>query len=82
MFLLRVLVEVGLHFPLKKVFIIHNNDDHPILVSYKKLFEVCFYCGRRRFDGHECAESEVDNNCFLIEMVFEISVSSILGILG
>ncbi|KAB2608378.1 S2-RNase [Pyrus ussuriensis x Pyrus communis] len=68
----RVLVEVDLRVHLKRVLIINDDDDDcPFLVSYEKLFEVCFYCEHRRPDGHICLEYEVDDRCFLIERMFE-----------
>lgn len=69
--LFKVLLEVDLHFPLKRVIFINKDDDYPILVGYEKLFEVCFYYGRRMFDGYECPKNEVDDDCFLIKRVFK-----------
>lgn len=41
-----------------------------MLVSYKKLFEMCNHCGRRRLDRHTCIENDMEDGCFLIEHVF------------
>lgn len=43
----RILMEVNLRFPLKRVLVI-KDDGNPTLLSCEKLFEVCFYCGRIR----------------------------------
>lgn len=44
----KVLLEVDLRFLLKHVLIVNQDEDCPILLSYEKHFEVCFYCGRMR----------------------------------
>lgn len=67
----KVLVEMDLRFPLKRALIVNDDDDHPMLGSYNKLFEVCFYCGKRRLDGHTCMENDVEDGCFLIERAFD-----------
>ncbi|KAM1636555.1 hypothetical protein ACFX13_014751 [Malus domestica] len=67
----RVLVEVDLRVHLKRVLIINDDDDCPILVSYEKLFEACFYYDHMRPDGHIFLEYEMDDRCFLIERMFE-----------
>lgn len=64
-------MEVDLRVPLKRVLIINDDDNRPILVSYEKLFEICFNWGRMRSDGHVCSEYEVDDGCFLIKRFFE-----------
>lgn len=62
----RALLEVDLRLPLKRVMVmvIDEEDENPILLSYEKLFEVCFYCGRRRSDGHSCPAIEDRDDCF------------------
>lgn len=68
---IKVLLEVDLQFPFKRVFIVNHDDDYPILVSYeKKIFKVCFYCGRMRLEGHACPEIKADDKCFMIDKVF------------
>lgn len=52
----KVLLKVDLRFPLKHVLIVNQDEECPILVSYEKLFEVCFYCERIRYDGYVCPE--------------------------
>ncbi|TQE12203.1 hypothetical protein C1H46_002128 [Malus baccata] len=56
-------------FPLKRVLIVDHDEDNHILFSYKKLFKVFFYYGRRRLNGHVCPNEEVDNGCFMIDTV-------------
>ncbi|KAB2602742.1 hypothetical protein D8674_003747 [Pyrus ussuriensis x Pyrus communis] len=47
-------------------------DNGPIYVSYEKLFEVCFYCGGIRLDGHRCPIGLKNSRpLFLIEMMFK-----------
>lgn len=67
----KVLLEVDLRFPLKRVLIVNHDNDFPVLVSYEMLFEVCFYCGKRRFEGHVCPKGEADDGCFMIDKVYE-----------
>lgn len=50
---------------------INKDDDNLILVSYKKIFELCFYCGRMRLGNHLCPEEEVEDGCFMIDRVFD-----------
>lgn len=50
----KVFVEVDLRFPLKRVLIVSKDDDKLILISYEKLFEVCFYYGRRMIEADSC----------------------------
>lgn len=65
----KVLLEVNLRFPLKRVLIMDHDEDNHILLSYEKLFKVFFYCGRRRLNGHVYLDVEADNGCFMIDMV-------------
>lgn len=48
----RFPMEVDLKFPLPSVLLLNNRDNDLIFVSYKKLFEVCLYCGRMRLENH------------------------------
>lgn len=61
----------GFTVPLKRVLVVNEDDENPVLVSYEKIFEVCFYCGRRRGGNHSCSDEEVDDGCFMIERVFD-----------
>ncbi|KAB2603380.1 hypothetical protein D8674_004385 [Pyrus ussuriensis x Pyrus communis] len=67
----KVLLEVDLRFPLKRMLIVNHEDDYLILISYEKNFEVCFYCRRMRLKGHVCTEIEADDECFMVDKVFE-----------
>ncbi|KAB2632190.1 hypothetical protein D8674_028437 [Pyrus ussuriensis x Pyrus communis] len=40
---LFVRLEVDLRLPLKRVMVINDEKDNPVLLSYEKLFKVCFY---------------------------------------
>ncbi|KAM1724365.1 hypothetical protein ACFX13_022862 [Malus domestica] len=66
-----VLMEVDLRLPLKRVMIINDQEDYPVLLSYEKLFEVCFYYGRRRVEGHKCQALEDKDGWLLVDRVFE-----------
>lgn len=66
----RLLLEVDLRFSLKRTMVVNDDDDYPVLLSYKKLFEVCFYCERRRVDGHSCPAEEDNNGCLLVDRIF------------
>lgn len=44
-----------------------DDDDKLILISYEKLFEVRFYCGRTRIEADSCPEEEVNDGCFMIK---------------
>ncbi|KAB2617267.1 protein FIZZY-RELATED 2-like [Pyrus ussuriensis x Pyrus communis] len=41
------------------------------VVKCVKDFGVCFYCRRRRLEGHVCPEIEANDECFMIDNVFE-----------
>ncbi|KAB2615138.1 hypothetical protein D8674_021726 [Pyrus ussuriensis x Pyrus communis] len=43
----------------------------PVLLSYEKLFEVCFYYGRRRLEGHKCPALEDNDGWLLVDIMFE-----------
>lgn len=67
----KVLLEVDLRFPLKRVLIVNQDNDYPILISYEKIFEVCFYYGRIKVERHVCPEIKPDDGCFMIDKVFD-----------
>ncbi|KAM2184957.1 hypothetical protein ACFX1Q_030020 [Malus domestica] len=67
----RVLIEVDLRLPLKRVMVINDQEDCPVLLSYEKLFEVCFYYGRRRSEGHKCPTLEDKHVWLLVDRLFE-----------
>lgn len=64
----KVLIKMDNRFPLKRVLIISRHEDNPILISYETLFEICFYCGKRRIKGHLC--QKVEDRCFMIDRIF------------
>ncbi|KAM1720967.1 hypothetical protein ACFX12_022563 [Malus domestica] len=64
-------MEPDLRLPLKRVMIINDQEDYPVLLSYEKLFEVCFYYGRRRVEGHKCQALEDKDGWLLVDRVFE-----------
>ncbi|RXI03118.1 hypothetical protein DVH24_003770 [Malus domestica] len=43
---IKVLMEIDVQLPLKRVLVVNGENGNPILISYKKLFEVYFYYGR------------------------------------
>ncbi|KAM1764380.1 hypothetical protein ACFX11_003636 [Malus domestica] len=49
-----------------------QRNNNPIYVSYEKLFEVCFYCGRIRLDGHRYPIGLKNSRpSFLIDRIFK-----------
>lgn len=36
---------MDLRLPLKRVMVINDEEDNSVLLSYEKLFKVCFYSG-------------------------------------
>lgn len=62
---------MDLSLPLKRVMVINDQEDCPVLLSYKKLFEVCFYYGRRKVEGHKCLALEDKDGWLLVDRVFE-----------
>ncbi|KAB2596000.1 hypothetical protein D8674_031450 [Pyrus ussuriensis x Pyrus communis] len=67
----RVLLEVDLRLPLKRVMVIIDEEDTPVLLSYEKLFEDCFYCGCRRSEGHKCPTIEDRDGWLLVDWLFK-----------
>lgn len=54
---------MDLRYPLKRVMIVNKDEDNPIFISYEKLFEICFYYGRRMMECHLCPKVEVEDEC-------------------
>ncbi|KAM2999012.1 hypothetical protein FF2_040599 [Malus domestica] len=67
----RVLLEVDLRLPLKRVMVIIDEEDISVLLSYEKLSKVCFYCGRRRSEGHKCSVIKDRDGWLLVDRLFE-----------
>lgn len=52
--------------------VINDQGDCPVLLSYKELFEVCFYYGRQRLlEGHKCPALEDNDGWLLVDIMFE-----------
>ncbi|KAM2245675.1 hypothetical protein ACFXTI_006588 [Malus domestica] len=67
----RLLLEVDLRLPHKRIMVINDDDDCLVLLNYEKLIEVCFYYGRRRVNGHFCPTDEENDGCLLFDKFFE-----------
>ncbi|KAB2597195.1 hypothetical protein D8674_000115 [Pyrus ussuriensis x Pyrus communis] len=67
----RVLLEVDLRPPLKKILVVNNDEECPLLLSYEKLFKFCFYYGIRRADKYACPVDYDNDDCLLVERIFE-----------
>lgn len=67
----RVLMKVDLRLHLKRVMVINDQEDCPMLLSYEKLFEMCLYYGQRRVEGHKFPALEDKDGWLLVDRVFE-----------
>lgn len=67
---IRVLLEVDLRLPLKRLLIVNDDEECLLLLSYEKLFEVCFYCGRKRTERHSCPTNFDNDGCLLVDRIF------------
>ncbi|KAK9912464.1 hypothetical protein M0R45_036326 [Rubus argutus] len=67
----RVCVEIDLRFPLKRVIVLHpeNQDDEVarIRVSYEALFEICFNCGNFSHRFEVCPMRQADRHFILVD---------------
>lgn len=68
---MRVLLEVDLRLPLKRILVVNDDEECPFLMSYKKLFEICFYRGRKQTDKHSCPADFDNDGCLLVDKIFE-----------
>ncbi|TQD96361.1 hypothetical protein C1H46_017995 [Malus baccata] len=67
---IRVLIDVDVHLPLKPVLVVNRDEELPTFISYENLFEVCFYCGRRKVENCGCDEEDKDVSWFMVNKVF------------
>ncbi|KAM1181480.1 hypothetical protein EV1_000075 [Malus domestica] len=67
----RVLLKVDLRPPLKRILVVNDDEECLLLLSYEKLFEVCFYCGMRRIDKHACPTDYDNDGCLLVDRILE-----------
>lgn len=67
----RVLLEVDQRLPLKRILMVNDDEECPLLLSYNKLFEVCFYCGRKKTDKHSCPVDFDNDGCLLVDRIFK-----------
>ncbi|KAM1794257.1 hypothetical protein ACFX11_034752 [Malus domestica] len=65
----RVLMEVDLRLPLKRILVVNDDEECPLLLSYKKLFEICFYCGSKMSDKHLCPADFDNDGCLLMDRI-------------
>ncbi|KAB2596570.1 Cleavage and polyadenylation specificity factor subunit 1 [Pyrus ussuriensis x Pyrus communis] len=66
----RVLLEMDLRLPLKRILVVNDDEECPLLLSYKKPFEICFYHGRKRFERHSCPVDYDNDGCLLVDRIF------------
>ncbi|KAM1056604.1 hypothetical protein ACFX13_030744 [Malus domestica] len=67
----RILLEVEIRLPFKRVLVVNNDEDSHVLLSYEKLFELYFYYGIRWVEGHPCPADEDNDGYFLEDRSFE-----------
>ncbi|KAM1149794.1 hypothetical protein ACFX15_029470 [Malus domestica] len=67
----RILLEVEIRLPFKRVLVVNNDEDSHALLSYEKLFELYFYYGIRWVEGHPCPADEDNDGYFLEDRIFE-----------
>lgn len=67
----RVLLEVDLRSSLKKILVVNDDEECPLLLSYEKLFEACFYCGMRMTDKHACPADYDNDGYLLVDRILE-----------
>lgn len=67
----RVLLEVDLRLPLKRLLILNDDEECPLLLSYENLFEVCFYCGRKCTKRHICLIDFDNDGYLLVDRILE-----------
>ncbi|KAB2626097.1 hypothetical protein D8674_017757 [Pyrus ussuriensis x Pyrus communis] len=69
--LIRVLLEVVLRLPLKRILVVNDDEECPLLLTYEKLFEVYFYSGRKRIERHSCPTNHDNDGYVLVDRIFE-----------
>lgn len=67
----RVLLEVDLRLPLERILVVNDDEECHLLLTYEKLFELCFYYGRKHFERHSCPADYDNNGCLLVDKIFE-----------
>ncbi|KAB2625369.1 hypothetical protein D8674_017029 [Pyrus ussuriensis x Pyrus communis] len=55
----------------QRIVMVNDDEDCLLLLSYEKLFEICFYCGRKMSDKHSCPTDFDNNECLLVDRIFE-----------
>ncbi|KAM2328560.1 hypothetical protein ACFXTH_015015 [Malus domestica] len=66
-----LLTNRSLSFYCKRVMVINDHDKKPVLLSYEKLFEVCFYCGRMRSERHTCPVIDDKDEWHMVDKLFD-----------
>ncbi|KAB2635652.1 hypothetical protein D8674_026186 [Pyrus ussuriensis x Pyrus communis] len=67
----RVLLEVDLRLPLKRILVVNDDEECPLLLSYEKLFEICFYYRRKMSNKHSCPANFDSDGCLLVDKIYE-----------
>ncbi|KAM1242776.1 hypothetical protein ACFX2G_035093 [Malus domestica] len=65
----RVMLEVDLRLPLKRILVVNDDEECHLLLSYKKLFEICFYCVRKMSDKHLFPADFDNDGCLLMDRI-------------
>lgn len=56
---------------MKRILLVNDDEECSLLLSYEKLFEVCFYCGKKRNEKHSCSADYDNGGCLLVDEIFE-----------
>lgn len=67
----KVLLEVDLRSPLKRILVVNDDEECPLLLSHEKLFEVCFYYRMRRSDKYACHVDYDNDGCLLVDRLLK-----------
>lgn len=68
---IRVLLKVDLRLLLKRILVLNDDEECPLLLSYEKLFEVCFYYGKKCSERHSCPADYDSDDCLLVDKIFK-----------
>lgn len=66
-----VRLEVDLRLPFKRLIVVNDDEKCLFLLSYEKLFEICFYYGQMRSKRHSCPADFDNDGCLLIDRIFD-----------
>ncbi|KAB2632644.1 hypothetical protein D8674_028891 [Pyrus ussuriensis x Pyrus communis] len=68
---IKVLMEADVCIPFKQVLVVNMDKDLPTFLSYKGLFKVSFYCGKRTTLKCSCDVNALDASWFLVNLLPE-----------